>query len=86
MAHALGADSLRYLPVPAIARAVSVVSDGLCQACITGDYPTDAGRKLYQLALAKARNGQDKGGGRTYDVSCADLAADPVLAASGVRE
>lgn len=85
MAHALGADSLRYLPIPAIARAVSIAGDGLCQACITGDYPTGAGRQLYQLALEKVRDSRD-GGGRTYDAPCSVVAEDPVLAASGVRE
>ena len=40
MAKELGADSLRYLPVEAIARSVSLSSDRLCRACITGEYPT----------------------------------------------
>ncbi|HEX6985864.1 MAG TPA: amidophosphoribosyltransferase [Planctomycetaceae bacterium] len=83
MAAALGADSLRYLPTSAIARAVGMSGESLCQACISTEYPTEAGRQLYQLALAKSRNGQDVGG-RTYDAPCS--ADDPVLAASGVRE
>ncbi|MBA3313217.1 MAG: amidophosphoribosyltransferase [Planctomycetaceae bacterium] len=82
MAAALGADSLRYLPVSAIARAVGMAGDGLCQACITGEYPTPAGRHLYQLAIDKSRSGQEANG-RTYDAPCAT--GDPVLAASGVR-
>ena len=41
MARELGADSLRYLPVEAIARSVSLSPDRLCRACITGHYPTD---------------------------------------------
>ncbi len=40
MARELGADSLRYLPVEAIARSVSLSPDRLCRACITGQYPT----------------------------------------------
>ena len=40
MAQELGADSLRYLPVEAIARSVSLSPDRLCRACITGHYPT----------------------------------------------
>ncbi len=40
MAKELGADSLRYLPVEAIARSVSLSPDRLCRACITGHYPT----------------------------------------------
>ena len=51
MAAALGADSLRYLPVEAIARAIGFDADQLCQACITGEYPTQAGQELYQIAL-----------------------------------
>ena len=49
MAKELGADSLRYLPVEAIARAVSLSSDRLCRACITGEYPTAIGQRLYHL-------------------------------------
>jgi amidophosphoribosyltransferase len=51
MAKALGADSLRYLPVEAIARAVGFRRDQLCQACITGQYPTTCGQQLYQIAV-----------------------------------
>ncbi len=36
MAAQLGADSLRYLPVEAIARAIGFPARDLCQACITG--------------------------------------------------
>ncbi|HIQ21957.1 MAG TPA: amidophosphoribosyltransferase, partial [Planctomycetes bacterium] len=40
MAEDLGADSLRYLPVESVARAIGLDADQLCQACITGRYPT----------------------------------------------
>ncbi len=66
MAESLGADSLRYLPIPAISRAIDL--DGqLCQACITGKYPTPCGQDLYQIALKK--NGAEGGPtpGRTYE-------------------
>lgn len=66
MAKALGADSLRYLPAEAIARCVGLDRSHLCQACIDGEYPTDAGRELYQLALDISERG-DKNAGRTYD-------------------
>jgi amidophosphoribosyltransferase len=49
MAKELGADSLRYLPVEAIARSVGLSSERLCRACITGHYPTETGQYLYQL-------------------------------------
>ncbi len=63
MAAALGADSLRYLPVESIARAIGFPGDELCQACITGRYPTPCGQQLYQIAL---HNG-DAASGRTYE-------------------
>jgi amidophosphoribosyltransferase len=73
MARALGADSLRYLPVEAIARSIRLGSNQLCQACITGKYPTPYGQRLYELAIAKAGQGS---GTRTYE-------CEPAL--SGVR-
>jgi amidophosphoribosyltransferase len=54
MAAHLGADSLRYLPVESIARAVGLSAEHLCRACITGEYPTPAGQELYQIALKNA--------------------------------
>jgi amidophosphoribosyltransferase len=65
MARELGADSLRYLPVEAVARAIGFDDDQLCQACITGRYPTPAGQRLYQLALEDVRAGDIAG--RTYE-------------------
>ena len=65
MAGELGADSLRYLPVESIARAVGFDSDQLCQACITGEYPTPCGQELYQIAL---RNAGQETAGRTYEL------------------
>lgn len=47
MAQALGADSLRYLPLEAIARAVKKPAEELCQACLSGCYPTAAGEVRY---------------------------------------
>jgi amidophosphoribosyltransferase len=51
MAKELGADSLRYLSVEAIARSVTLSPERLCRACITGHYPTDTGQLLYQLEV-----------------------------------
>ncbi len=64
MAAFLGADSLRYLPVESIARAITLDSDQLCQACITGEYPSPAGQELYQIALKNASSGAIA---RTYE-------------------
>ncbi|MBU4400706.1 MAG: hypothetical protein KKE86_15415, partial [Planctomycetes bacterium] len=66
MAARLGADSLRYLPVEAISRAIGIKADNLCQACITGDYPTPCGQRLAQIALENFRNNV---AGRTYETT-----------------
>jgi amidophosphoribosyltransferase len=66
MAEALGCDSLRYLPVDSIARAIHMPSENLCQACITGRYPTPHGQKLYQIALENV--GKSDCSRRTYEV------------------
>jgi amidophosphoribosyltransferase len=68
MAEELGADSLFYLPLEAVARCIGLDASRLCRACITGKYPTPTGEKLYQLAL---KNGSHANG-RTYE-----LAASP---------
>ena len=65
MAEVLGADSLRYLPVEAISRAIGLRGDQLCQACITGVYPTRCGQELYQVAMQKSGRGDERQ--RTYE-------------------
>jgi len=74
MADDIGADSLRYLPLDAIARCIGLERQALCQACINGEYPTHAGRELYQIALGHAAN-PDGGpnSSRTYDVPLAGV-------------
>jgi amidophosphoribosyltransferase len=74
MARELGADSLRYLPVEAIARAVSLPPDRLCRACITGRYPTASGQRLYHIdagASADTCHTNGSGGVRTYELGAA---------------
>jgi amidophosphoribosyltransferase len=66
MAKELGADSLHYLPLDAVARCISLQPDHLCRACITGQYPTETGERLYQLAL---RNRNGNANGRTYEMA-----------------
>jgi amidophosphoribosyltransferase len=65
MARALGADSLFYLPVDAVARCIDLPAERLCRACVTGDYPSPAGEQMYQLSLRNHANGD--GDGRTYE-------------------
>jgi amidophosphoribosyltransferase len=64
MAEELEADSLFYLPLEAVARCIGLPEESLCRACLTGQYPTPTGERLYQLALIN-RNGTPNG--RTYE-------------------
>jgi amidophosphoribosyltransferase len=66
MAGVLGADSLFYLPAESIARCIDLPAEKLCRACITGDYPTANGQRLYQLALRTHATGVTPSG-RTYE-------------------
>ena len=67
MAKELGADSLRYLPVEAIARSVSLSPDRLCRACITGQYPTVTGQHLYQIENNMCSTHGRANGARAYE-------------------
>jgi amidophosphoribosyltransferase len=64
MAAELNADSLLYLPLDAVARCIGIGKERLCQACVTGEYPTAAGERLYEVAL---RGAHDPSGARTYE-------------------
>jgi amidophosphoribosyltransferase len=58
MAAQLEADTLRYLPLEAVSRCIGLPDKHLCRACLTGDYPTPTGQKLYQLdKLDRGTNG-----------------------------
>ena len=64
LAAHLGADSLRYLPVDAIARAIDLPQSRLCQGCITGNYPTRCGQQLYQVQLDRLKGGGNVSAGK----------------------
>jgi len=49
MAEDLGVDSLGYLPVADVGKAVGVEQQDLCLACVTGRYPTAAGESLVRI-------------------------------------
>jgi amidophosphoribosyltransferase len=66
MAAELGADSLHYLPLEAVARCIGLPDDRLCRACLTGNYPTETGKKLYQLALLNRTSSVPD---RTYELA-----------------
>lgn len=70
MARELGADSLHYLPVEAIGRALEKPDESLCKACITGEYPTTTGTRLYELSLIQSSGASSKLN-RTYEISAA---------------
>ena len=59
----LGADSLNYQSVQGLVRSIGKPAKDLCMACITGDYPTPWGKKLYQKAWDNYRKGIKE---RTY--------------------
>lgn len=65
MADEIGADSLMYLPLEAVAKCIGIEPTHLCLACLTGQYPTPTGEQLYQLAL---RHDGSPGNGRTYEL------------------
>ena len=65
MARTLEADSLRYLPLEAVARCIGLPDQHLCRACLTGHYPTGAGQHLYELD----RLGKDAGNGRVVELA-----------------
>lgn len=75
MSKKLGADSLRYLPLDAIARCVDMPPQNLCQACIDGNYPTPAGQKLYRIALENSRQADSGKQRRTYDAPAVSTVA-----------
>ena len=49
MAKVLGCDTLRYLPIESLSKAIGIPQNGLCQACVNGQYPTPSGQRLYQI-------------------------------------
>ncbi|WZO99737.1 amidophosphoribosyltransferase [Isosphaeraceae bacterium EP7] len=67
MAKELGADSLRYLPVSAIARSIGLAPDRLCRACVTGTYPTEIGQRLYEIDSLESYHTNGAGGSRAYE-------------------
>jgi amidophosphoribosyltransferase len=50
--------------VEAVARSIGFDAADLCEACLTGRYPTPAGERLYEIALGQTSRG---GAGRTYE-------------------
>ena len=63
IARDLGADSVRYQTIAGLVRSIGKPAKDLCMACITGDYPTQSGKKLYKKAWENYRKGIKE---RTY--------------------
>jgi amidophosphoribosyltransferase len=71
MADELGCDSLRYLPVESVARSIGLPRAELCQACITGAYPTPWGGQLYEIAKSNAKMSNDQV--RTFECDASEV-------------
>ena len=67
----LGADSLRYLRVDALAECIGLPEKDLCMGCLTGKYPTEWGNKLYREATLTREEAAPEGvvpeGRRTHE-------------------
>jgi amidophosphoribosyltransferase len=64
VARQLGADSLRYLPVSELAGCVGLPHEHLCTACVTTNYPTRAGARIYEHERRRKADGVP---GRSYE-------------------
>jgi amidophosphoribosyltransferase len=67
IAKGVGADSLIYQTVEGLVRSIGLPKNSLCTACITGEYPTPWGKKLFKKAWENHRKGIK---GRTYSIKC----------------
>ena len=61
-----GARDPRPRRLEAVARCIGLEPGHLCRGCLTGNYPTATGERLYQLSL-RNRNGTTKE--RTYELA-----------------
>ena len=57
IAKDLGADSVKYQTIQGLVRSISKPAKDLCMACITGEYPTPHGKKLYMKAWENFKKG-----------------------------
>ena len=62
-----GADSLIYQTIEGLVRSIRLPKNKLCTACITGEYPTLWGKKLFKKAWENHRKGIN---GRTNAMKC----------------
>ena len=57
IAKDLGADSVKYQTVQGLVKSIGMPANELCMACLTGDYPTPWGKKLYHKAWDNYKKG-----------------------------
>ncbi|PIY60425.1 amidophosphoribosyltransferase, partial [Candidatus Woesearchaeota archaeon CG_4_10_14_0_8_um_filter_47_5] len=57
IADEVGADSLVYQKLENIPKAIGIPKCDLCMACLTGEYPTEWGCRLYEKAKENHKNG-----------------------------
>lgn len=67
IAKDVGADSLIYQTVEGLIRSIGLPKSDICTACITGEYPTPWGEKLFNKAWENHRKGIK---GRAYENTC----------------
>ena len=63
IAKDLGADSVKYQSIQGLVKSIGKPAKDLCMACLTGEYPTPGGKKLYIKAWENFRKGVKE---RTY--------------------
>ena len=63
MAKDLGADSVEYQTIQGLVKSIGKPAKELCMACLTGEYPTPWGKKLYKKAWENYKKGVKE---RTY--------------------
>ena len=63
----LYADSLVYQTIPGLVSSIGLPKEELCMACLTGNYPTPCGQRLFEGAYHRFKKGikEDR---RTYEV------------------
>ena len=66
MAKELGAESLVYMTKENLVKCIGLPKEDLCMACITGEYPTEYGKKLYEHAK-KHKKFKGKAYSRVYE-------------------
>ena len=57
IAKTMGADSLIYQSMDGLVKSIGIPEKDLCNACLTGRYPTPCGKKTYEKAIETFKSG-----------------------------